>query len=372
MLPDAASFRRLVDGSERGPLAAVVRGALAAAAVPYATAMRLRNAAYDRGLAAVHHVPLPVISIGNLTLGGTGKTPLVAWTARVLTTAGFAPAIVSRGYGARRGARSDEAAELNLLLPHVPHIANPDRVAAARAALAGGASAVVLDDGFQHRRLARDLDIVAIDATDPFGCGHLFPRGLLREPLAALARADAVVLTRAALVDENRRAEIRAALARCCSGRLPAVWAEAMHRAVGVRTAGGQTQPLDRLRATPIAAFAGIGNPAAFGGSLRRLQAEPVGLRAFPDHHHYTSDELAGLAAWARGLGAGMLVTTLKDLVKIRRDELQGMPLVALEIAIDMLAGGADLEDRIRAAAEGATSASRRAACASAAAANTF
>lgn len=367
MLPDAASFKRLVDGSRRGPAAAVARLVMAAAAVPYGAAVRCRNAAYDTDLAPVHHVPLPIISIGNLTLGGTGKTPLVAWTARLLSVAGLRPTIVSRGYGARAGERSDEAAELNLLLPAVPHIADRDRVAAARRALAEGAGAVVLDDGFQHRRLARDLDIVAVDATDPFGCGHLFPRGLLREPLVGLARADAIVLTRATLVDADRRREIRAALERGCRGRLPEIWAEATHRAVGLRTASGQTLPLDRLQAATVAAFAGIGNPHAFTASLRGLGAEPVGLHPFPDHHLYTDRELAELAGWARRLGARMLVTTLKDLVKIRRDELDGIPVVAVEIAIDLQAGEADLENLVRSVADAVTSASRRAECASAA-----
>lgn len=371
MLPDAVSFKRLVDGTQRGLRASAARAALAAIAIPYGLAVRCRNAAYDHGLAPVHHAPLPIISIGNLTLGGTGKTPLVAWTARTLAAAGVRPAIVSRGYGARPGERSDEAAELNLLLPEVTHLANRDRVAAAAAAMTTGAEAIVLDDGFQHRRLARDLDIVAVDATDPFGCGRLFPRGLLREPLAGLVRADAVVLTRAALVDQPRRQEIRDTLARVCQGRLPEVWAEAMHKPVGLRTATGEMLPLDRLRTTPTAAFSGIGNPAAFGESLHRLQADPLGLRAFPDHHRYTPSEVAELATWARRLGAEMLVTTLKDLVKIDADSLAGMPVVALEIAIDLTAGGTELESLVRSIAEAVTSASRRAACASAAAGNT-
>lgn len=374
MLPDAASFKSLVDGSRRGVAAAAARAALAAIAVPYGMVVRGRNAAYDVGLLPIRGVPVPVISIGNLTLGGTGKTPLVAWAARTLDAAGLAPAIVSRGYGAAPGERSDEAAELGLLLPHVPHVADRDRVAAARAAVAAGAKSVVLDDGFQHRRLARDLDIVAVDATDPFGCSRLFPRGLLREPLAGLVRADAIVLTRAGLVDEHRKAEIRTALTRACGGRMPAVWAEAMHRPVGLRTASGQTRPLDVLRRAGVAAFAGIGNPHAFGVSLRGLGAEPLGLRAFPDHHRYRADDLADLAAWGRSLGAKLLVTTLKDLVKIGRDELDGLPVVAVEITIDLLAGAGELSQLVRtasAAAGAATSASRREACASAAAANT-
>jgi tetraacyldisaccharide 4'-kinase len=372
VLPDAASFKRLVDGSHRGVAAATARAGLAAVAVPYGAVVRARNAAYDMGLLPTHGVAVPVISIGNLTLGGTGKTPLVAWAARTLDAAGLHPAIVSRGYGAARGEKSDEAAELGLLLPGVPHVADRDRVAAARAAVAAGAKSVVIDDGFQHRRLARDLDIVAVDATDPFGCGRLFPRGLLREPLTGLARADAIVLTRAGLVDERRRQEIRAALSRACGDRMPEVWAEAMHRAVGLRTASGQTLPLDELRRVRIAGFSGIGNPAAFGGSLQGLGAEPLGLRAFPDHHRYRADDLADLSAWGRSLGVELLVTTLKDLVKIGRDGLDGLPVVAVEITIDLLTGADELSHLVQTVSAAATtSASRRGACASAAAANT-
>ena len=342
LLPDADSFKRLVDGSARGPAATVARAALAILAAPYGMAVRARNAGYDAGLCSSSRAPVPVISVGNLTLGGTGKTPLVAWLVRRIAAAGLTPAIVSRGYGARAGGQSDEAAELAVLLPGVPHVANRDRVAGARAAAAGGAQVVVLDDGFQHRRLARDLDIVAVDATDPFGCGHLFPRGLLREPLRGLARAQAVVLTRAGLVDAPRRQEIRAAL-NTARGAPPTVWAEAAHRPLQLRTASGDTLALNSLRGARIAAFAGIGNPAAFRATLSELGADVVGFRALADHHAYSPADIAALGAWAGGLRADMAITTLKDLVKIGTDRLGKIPLAAVEIAIDMLAGEADL-----------------------------
>ena len=344
LLPDADAFKRLVDGSIRGPAAGLARATLAAIALPYRLAVTARNAAYDRGLLAVGSAPVPVVSVGNLTLGGTGKTPLVAWCARTLSAAGLRPAIVSRGYGVRPGETSDEAAELSLLLPGVPHVADRDRVAGARAAAAGGAEAVVLDDGFQHRRLARDLDIVAVDATDPFGCGHVFPRGLLREPLAGLSRGHAVVLTRAALVDAARREQIRAALDDATGGRMPAVWAEASHRPVQLRTAAGATLPLDAVRGSRVAAFAGIGNPAAFRRSLEELGAEVVAFRPLADHHAYTEADLADLAAWARSTRADRAITTLKDLVKLRAETLAGLPLAAVEIAFEFHSGREPLE----------------------------
>jgi tetraacyldisaccharide 4'-kinase len=350
LLPDAAAFRRLVDGSARGPAAVAARGCLAALAGPYAVAVAARNAAYDAGLFPVHRASLPVISIGNLTLGGTGKTPLVAWTARLLMAAGRRPAIVSRGYGAAAGATSDEAAELGLLVPGVPHVADRDRVAAVGRA-AAGVDCVVLDDGFQHRRLGRDLDIVAIDATDPFGCGRIFPRGLLREPIASLGRADAVVLTRAAAVDAERRHEIRAALAAARRTERPVVWAESEHAPVALRRWTAGPLPLDSLRGRRVLAFAAIGNPAAFGATLAGLGADVVGFRAFADHHAYGPADLALLAARAAAERADLVVTTLKDLVKVRRDDLDGVPLAAVEIAIRLTSGEAELTALIRAAA---------------------
>lgn len=346
LVPDAESFKRLVDGTTRGPGPSLARLALACLAAPYGLAVACRNAAYDRGLLSVSRGAVPVISIGNLTLGGTGKTPLVAWAAALLARHGRRPAIVSRGYGAAPGERSDEAAELAILLPGVPHVADRDRVAAAARASAHGADAVVLDDGFQHRRLARDLDIVAVDATDPFGCGRLFPRGLLREPLGGLARAQAVVLTRASSIELADRVAIRAALVAACRGSAPPLWAEADHRPVGLRDATGATRPLAELHGRRVLAFAGIGNPAAFRGSLAALGADVVAFRPLPDHHAYTAADLESLAREAAAARADLAVTTLKDLVKIRRPALDGLPLAALEIAIEIM-GGADALERL-------------------------
>ena len=340
LLPDAEAFKRLVDGTARGMGPTLARLALAGFSAPYGLVVGCRNAAYDHGLLPTTQGPMPVISVGNLTLGGTGKTPLVAWLARAVAAHGVRPAIVSRGYGAARGERSDEAAELSILLPDVPHVANRDRIAGVREAAAAGAEIALLDDGFQHRRLARDLDIVAVDATDPFGCGHLFPRGLLRESLSGLARGHAVVLTRAAAVDAQRRTDIRRVLTTSCRGRLPPVWVEATHRPVQLRSATSATQPLERLTDARIAAFAGIGNPAAFRTSLTNLGAALIGFRPFPDHHAYTAADLDAIRDWAAELHADLVVTTLKDLVKVRTDRLGDIPLFALEIALEILPGG--------------------------------
>ncbi|HWA99925.1 MAG TPA: tetraacyldisaccharide 4'-kinase, partial [Pirellulales bacterium] len=179
----AERFRAIVSGRERGLVPAALRGVLRVASVGYSAAMRIRNWRYDRGHARIEHVQAPVVCVGNLTLGGTGKTPLVAWIARWLRAHELRVTIVSRGYAAEAGARNDEALELEQRLPDVPHVQNADRAAAARMAIEEfEAQVIVLDDGFQHRRLARDLDIVLLDAADPWGSGYVFPRGMLREP----------------------------------------------------------------------------------------------------------------------------------------------------------------------------------------------
>ena len=337
ILPDAETFRRLANGSTRGPAAAALRAVLAVVAVPYGLVTAARNAAYDRGLLPRRPAPIPVISVGNLTLGGTGKTPLVAWVARTLAAAGHRPAVVSRGYGARPGEVSDEAAELALVIPGVPHVADRDRVRGVAAAAARAADVAILDDGFQHRRLDRTLDIVAIDASDPFGCGHLFPRGLLRESLGGLARADAVVLTRAGRLGDDRRQEIRQAVTVARGGRPPALWLDTDHRPVALRTAGGRVEPLAALVGRRAAAFCGIGNPAAFRDTLATCGGDLAGFRGYADHHAYSAADCDAIASWARALGAERIVTTLKDLVKIGRDDLGGIPLAAVEVAIEPL-----------------------------------
>jgi tetraacyldisaccharide 4'-kinase len=353
ILPDAETFRRLVNGTTTGPGPAALRAALSMLAAPYGLATVLRNTLYDRGLLRRHAASIPVISIGNLTLGGTGKTPLVAWVARQLAAAGRQPVVVSRGYAARPGEPSDEAAELGILLPGVPHLADRDRVRGVNAAAGRGARVAVLDDGFQHRRLRRDLDLVAIDASDPFGCGHIFPRGLLRESVAGLARADAAVLTRATSVAADRRAEIRAAVTRARGGRLP-LWLETEHRPVALRSWQGSVEPLAAIQGGRVAAFCGIGNPEAFRTTLASCDLEVAGFRSFADHHAYTASDCDAVGRWAAGLAAERIITTLKDLVKIRREAVGGVPLVALEVAIEPLDDPGPLEAALARAAAGA------------------
>lgn len=346
-LPDAATFRALVDGSQRGVSASLQRGLLAGCSLPYAAAVTTRNLLYDRGWLPSRMARVPVICVGNLTLGGTGKTPLVAWLARCLLELGKQPAVVSRGYAAAKGTSGDEAAELAMLLPGVTHVANRDRVAGVEEAVRRGANVAILDDGFQHRRLARDLDIVAVDATDPFGCGHLFPRGLLREPLAGLARAGAVILTRASSVDHQRRAAIKADMLRWAH-RDDLAWAEASHAPRCLRSADGSTQPLEACAGRRVLTVSGIGNPRAFQHTVLATGCTIAGELVYPDHHPYADSDLARIGRQASDASAELIVTTVKDLVKIRKPAVAGVPVVALEIAIDILTGAAHLRELVR------------------------
>ena len=337
-------FRDLVSGRKQGWAPSVLRAMLRTVAVPYGWGMGWRNGRYDSRRAEIISVDVPVISVGNLTLGGTGKTPLVEWLGRLLRGQDLRVAIVSRGYGAQEGARNDEALELELALPGVPHIQQPDRVEAARAAIAEMKSQVILlDDGFQHRRLARDLDIVLLDATEPWGFGHIFPRGTLREPLSGLARARVVVLSRADMLNSAARAAIRTRVAQLAP---EALWCEVEHGPQSLLTPAGETLPLSALRGERVAAFCGIGNPAGFRHTLDALGTNIAAWREFPDHHVYTPEDVESLAQW--GSSADRMLCTRKDLVKLREAALGKVQLSALSIQLVFLAGRAELEEMVQ------------------------
>ncbi|HEX5270998.1 MAG TPA: tetraacyldisaccharide 4'-kinase [Gemmataceae bacterium] len=339
-----------MSGQSRGPTAALMRGGLWLASLPYGLAVRLRNGMYERGWKGRHEAPVPVVSVGNLTVGGTGKTPCVEHVARFYRGRGLRVTVLSRGYGAG-GGRNDEAMVLEENLPDVPHLQGPDRAALAATAVEELESEIlVLDDAFQHRRLARDLDVVLIDATNPWGHGHLLPRGLLREPPSSLRRAGAVLLTRCDQTTSEARGRLRAEVARLAPG-VPV--AETTHRPVGLVN-GDRSGDLGRLRGRPVAAFCGIGNPEAFRRTLADLGADVVAFRTFPDHHPYARADVDDLRAWARPRATDcVVVTTQKDLVKLRLGDLGGRELWALRIRLHFEAGQDEfdrkLEEAIRA-----------------------
>jgi tetraacyldisaccharide 4'-kinase len=337
-------FLRLIRGETRGLRAGLARLGLSGVAGGYRAVMAARNAGYDRGWLAAHRAAVPVVAIGNLTLGGTGKTPMVEHVARWYRRVGLRVAVLSRGYG-RAGAVNDEALVLEENLPDVPHLQDPDRVAMARVAVEELESELlVLDDAFQHRRLARDLDIVLLDALDPFGLDRLTPRGLLREPVGSLRRAGVVVVSRADLVTDTTLRAIRTRAERAAGVR---PWVHARHAPVALIGPGVAAEPVSSLRDRAVAAFCGIGNPEGFRRTIEPLCGRVVGFRVFPDHHNYTAADVAELMAWVRAVGADLALTTQKDLVKLRVADLGPAPLRALRIGLEIVEGSAVLDEAL-------------------------
>jgi tetraacyldisaccharide 4'-kinase len=338
-------FRDLVSGRQRGVAPSLTRSLLRAAEVPYTIAVDRRNRRFDRGHSQVHRANIPLISVGNITLGGTGKTPMVKWFAQKLQAAGARVALVSRGYGATNGKLNDEALELAEALPGVPHVQNRDRVAAANDVIREhNPQVIILDDGFQHRRLARDLDIVLLDALEPFGFNHVFPRGTLREPLAGLARAHAVCLSRADAVTPAERDAIRQRVAELAP---QTVWCELAHAPTKLTNSLGESAPFETLVDKRIAAFCGIGNPAGFRHTLSAVNIKPVAWREFADHHSYTPADEAEIISIVQDSQSDAILCTHKDLVKLPSHELGRIPLWAVAIEMKFLAGQSKLESLI-------------------------
>jgi tetraacyldisaccharide 4'-kinase len=351
-LPDAPPdnhYLALVSGQTRGVAADVARCGLALAAIPYGWGVRLRNVLFDRGWRRVHRAKAPVISVGNLTLGGTGKTPCVEYIARVCLNHGLRVAVLSRGYGNASGP-NDEALVLKENLPDVPHLQGPDRAALAASACEQWRSEVlILDDGLQHRRLGRDLDLVLIDATNPWGHGRMFPRGLLRESPSGLRRAQVVALTRSNQASQEQRERLRQTIARLSPH---AQIVETVHQPLDLSNSVGESLPLDALLDRPVLAFCGVGNAEAFRRTLLDLGADVHAFRTFGDHHLYSRTDVEALRTWAcQQATEGLVVTTQKDLVKLRLTDLGGRALFALRIRLHVTTGQEEFDRKLLSAA---------------------
>lgn len=347
---DQDQFRAIVSGRRRDVRAQVARSALRAASVGYRLAVGIRNSLYDHHVLTSHCVnpKVPVVCVGNLTTGGTGKTPLVAWLARLMGEKGLRAAILTRGYKTEKEAFSDEPAELAAACPQTPVIVNADRIAgAAEAIRSHDAQVLLMDDGFQHRRLARDLDIVTIDATVPFGYGRLLPAGLLREPIGSLKRAGAVVLTRSDQVSEETLGQIEAKIRHIQPN---VVIGRSVHTPVGARQSDGPDIALEDLKDEKVFAFCGLGNPTAFFATVQACGCVLAGSQTYNDHHAYTDRDLVELCRAARSQGAEMLLTTQKDWTKIAslNRPKDACPVAYLAIELRFTAG----RDQLRALIE--------------------
>lgn len=331
-----------------GPLPAYLAPLTVPASWIYGAAVAFRNRRFDRG-AGVASIGKPVISVGNLTTGGVGKTPMVAWIADHLIGRGARPVIAMRGYGARPPDLSDEQAEYALRLPGVPVVANPDRTAAMRAFLGANEAidCVLLDDGFQHRRLARDLDLVLIDATRRTPADRLLPAGHLREPPDSLRRADAVIVTRAAAVDQTLAAWVRRH-----HGRPPVAWSRHVWTGLMlVRGAGASAEsamePVEWLAGKRVLTMLGVGHPESVIGQLRQAGAVVAVNVPARDHEQFDRQKLQLARTLAEGLDA--IVLTAKDWARAQhRIDLSTWPTVVVpQLAIEVFEGQPALENLI-------------------------
>jgi tetraacyldisaccharide 4'-kinase len=333
---------RILSGEDRRATAIALRAGLSIVEPLYASVTVARNALYDRKILKSHRLPRPTVSVGNITTGGTGKTPVVRWLAENLSSQGLRPAVLMRGYRARAtGGVGDEQRMLaDYLAGRASVIANPDRVEGADAAMneSPQPDVFVLDDGFQHRRVHRDLDLVLGDATNPFGYGHVLPRGLMREPRRGLRRAGAFLVTRSNVVEAAHLAPIEAELRRW---NVEAPIFRSEHAHTGLKPADATAEeapefPMEDLRMRRFFVFAGIANPAGLARLLEPYRGSLAGARWFPDHHAYTSEEVLEMSRAAGDAGADVMITTEKDWVKLNNlaGVSEGLPILRLELRL--------------------------------------
>ncbi|MFH1080925.1 MAG: tetraacyldisaccharide 4'-kinase [Pseudomonadota bacterium] len=337
----------------------------------YRLAVFLRRLFFDLGLFKQHTTAVAVISVGNLTVGGTGKTPMVIMLAQRLQARGYRPAILSRGYGSKATSAvnivSDgerilmdgaEAGDEPVLIARsargVPVLTGAERITTAAAAVERlNANILILDDGFQHRRITRNIDIVLLDSANPFGNGFLFPAGPLREPLNALKRADMIVVTDS--FDD--------------AGQIPMFIPEippemplfrATRRPRGLRRGGtDQPVPLDHLRGARICAFSGIGAPDSFRQTLARLGADVVRFLSFPDHYCYDMEDLERIKQECTRAEASVIVTTEKDGVHLEAFPFFLEKVLLLDIAMEIVSNAEVFEQSILKELKSAISATR-------------
>ena len=313
----------------------------------------MRHAGYQRGWFKTRRLRRPVVSVGNLTVGGTGKTPLVACVANILLRRGWKPSILTRGYGRSSKAKmivlapgedrradaqeiGDEPALLARTLPQVPLVICTDRFRGGQAAEDHfQVDAHILDDGFQHLALARDVDVVALDATQTISDWRLLPAGRQREPLSALRRSQIMVITRTDSADPQALEQLvlkvnpsaKVFRSRTVLIRWTDVW-------------NGVAIPIEEIPTQKVAAYCGIGNPQAFFADLRRWGFNVIAEDAFPDHHVYTGEEIQRLVENACKHGAAALLTTQKDAVKFPREWAPQLPILACEVIAQITDAG--------------------------------
>ena len=337
-------YLSILSGQQKGFIAAIVKSTLSAFTLPYSAVLKTRRALYRNDIVKSTRLPVKVISVGNITTGGTGKTPLVEFTAKYLGEIGRKAAVLSRGYGGENSSKernekiNDECLTLIENLRDVPVLAGSDRVKNGKKAINDfGVDCVVLDDGFQHLRLKRDLDIVVIDALNPFGGGNLIPRGTLREPLQNLERADLFIISHS---DQGNEQIVRSIYTELDQINHSALICESIHKPVHLdKIADGSTLGLEWLKRKRVYALSAIGNPESFAYTLKELGADLIKHKVFQDHHVYTNKEIDGVISEAQSVGADAIVVTQKDIVKIRKMNIKDANILSLKIEMEITRG---------------------------------
>lgn len=341
MVKSWQSIESILSGKNRSLQARWLRLLLYWASVIYGCIVKIRNWYYDCGF-NIKQAAVPVVSVGNLTVGGTGKTPVVEYIAKFYRAHGQRVCILSRGYGVDQGS-NDEYLMLHELLPDVPHLQGVDRVDLARIACEELESELlILDDGFQHRKLKRDLNILLIDATNPWGYGYLLPRGLLREPSSELKRADLILITR---VDQ---ADPQQVVHRIKKIRPTVPIIKAKHTVTRLSRHDGQEADLSQLKDRLVAIFCAVGNPNAVVKTIESLGANILDTRFYPDHHEYTREDIDQLGQWMQNRTQDCwLITTHKDSVKLKIAEIDGHELWTIHIELKIVEGEELFNDQL-------------------------
>jgi tetraacyldisaccharide 4'-kinase len=334
----------LMYGRRQSLLAGVVLSALS---LLYWAGISLRRALYKLRVLKIRELPCTVISIGNITLGGTGKTPMVIDVAGFFAKAQRRPAVISRGYGRKDESETvvvsdgrsvltnahiggDEPVLIGSRLTGVPVIVSGQRKRAALVAVDKfDSGTVILDDGFQHIQLKRDLDIVLVDAANPFGNGKLFPAGVLREPVSALKRAHAVVITRA-----DASSSLEALKKRITEVTSALIFTSAQRPVDLINCLDAERKPLSVLRGARVFAFSGIARPASFLSLIRELGAVVTADSAYVDHHAYTRSDLADIYKKSADHRVNIIVTTEKDAVRLRELRPEGIWALRIELFV--------------------------------------
>jgi len=364
-------FLAVISGQREGRGSDFLRRLLRYLSYIYATITSCRNFLYEKRIFRHHTLGCQVISIGNLTVGGTGKTPVVEVFARALQKEGRRVAILSRGYKKvehslgkkildkmtgrerRRPPRvvsdgtallldsamsGDEPYMLASNLPNVAVLVDRDRVKSGRHAIDKmQCDTLILDDGFQYRRLKHRLEIVLVDFTNPFDNGYVLPRGLLRESAGNIRRADFIFITKSTGRDsEKLKEQLRTLNAR-------AEISECTHRPKHLQNVyTGERKDLGYLQQTKVALVSGIAEPEGFETSVRKMGATLVYLKRFVDHHRYRQQEIIDIINKAKKNGATAIITTEKDAVRFPKIERQDVPVFFLRVEIELISGAED------------------------------